>query len=120
MRDNELDRDVTGYYVNSSRPVGVIAGQSCANVPDLSVNFCDYMVEQIPPVSELGKEHVTPVIDGRNINAGSVKMHSRWLVAPIVSNVLAGPVELSAVAIHLKATVVQGVNSQKILRQFMS
>ena len=67
---SEHDSDVTGYYVNSSRPISVIAGQSCAFIPNADTNFCDYIAEQIPPVSELGIDHVVPPIIGRKADAG--------------------------------------------------
>lgn len=70
MATDPIDRDTTGYYVNSTKPVGVIGGHSCAFVPTDSTSFCDYMAEQIPPVSELGTEHVVPPISGRSYLAG--------------------------------------------------
>lgn len=65
-----VDRDATGYYVNSTKPIGVIGGHSCAFVPSDAISFCDYMAEQVPPVSELGTEHVVPPIIGRSYLAG--------------------------------------------------
>jgi len=58
--------DATGAYVNSSKPIAVYGGHSCAFVPTRSVWFCDHMVEQIPPVSELGTAHLVPPIYGRS------------------------------------------------------
>lgn len=60
--------DVTGTFVNSSRPIAVYGGHSCAFVPTRSVFFCDHIVEQIPPVAELGTTHVVPPILGRSID----------------------------------------------------
>lgn len=65
----KLNQDITGILVNSTKPIGVYAGHSCAFVPE-NVFYCDHMVEQIPPVSELGKEHIVPPIVGRDANAG--------------------------------------------------
>jgi len=64
--------DVTGYYVNASKPVAVYFGHECAWVPSTAVPFCDYMVEQIPPVSQLGRIHVVPPIIGRSSAAGYI------------------------------------------------
>lgn len=64
-----VGQDLTGYYVNSSKPISILAGHSCAFVPD-NVYFCDHIVEQIPPVSELGKTHIVPPILGRDDSAG--------------------------------------------------
>ena len=44
--DGSSQEDVTGYYVNTSRPVEILSGHSCANVPQ-NVAYCDYMVEQV-------------------------------------------------------------------------
>jgi len=68
--DENSDGDVTGLYINSSRPISVIAGQSCAFIPNDSTYYCDYIAEQIPPVSELGTDHVVPPIIGRNTDVG--------------------------------------------------
>jgi hypothetical protein len=64
-----VDGDPTGLYVNSSRPVTVISGVSCGNVP-LGTNFCDHMAEVVPSISELGTTHVVPPIYGRSPQAG--------------------------------------------------
>jgi len=69
MYTSSLGSDITGYFVNSSKPIAVYAGHSCAFVPEDKF-FCDHMVEQIPPVSELGKIHIVPPIIGRDPNAG--------------------------------------------------
>lgn len=63
--------DMTGYFINSTKPIQVICGHECANVPQ-TVPFCDHMSEQIPPVNQLGTYHIVPPIDGRNRNAGYV------------------------------------------------
>jgi len=61
--------DITGYYINATKPISVVAGHSCAFVPE-GVSFCDHIVEHIPPVSELGLTHVVPPIIGRLADAG--------------------------------------------------
>jgi len=65
----DLNEDITGYFVNSSKPIGVYAGHSCAFVPE-KIYYCDHMIEQIPPVSELGRVHIVPPIIGRLPKAG--------------------------------------------------
>ena len=69
-----LGYDLTGYFVNSTKPIAIYAGHSCAFVPDDPLTmFCDHIVEQIPPVNELGLEHIIPPILGRDPNAGYVQ-----------------------------------------------
>lgn len=58
--------DATGMFVNSSKPIAVYGGHSCALVPSRNIFFCDHIVEQIPPVAELGTTHVVPPIMGRS------------------------------------------------------
>ena len=66
-----INEDLTGFYVNSTRSVSVLSGHSCAFIPD-KVYFCDHVVEQIPPVNELGLVHIVPPIIGRADAAGFV------------------------------------------------
>lgn len=63
--------DMTGYYINATKPIQVLCGHECARVPQ-DVPFCDHMVEQIPPVQQLGTFFVVPPIYGRNPSAGFV------------------------------------------------
>ena len=63
------DYDATGTFVNSSKPIAVYGGHSCAFVPTRNVWFCDHVIEQIPPVSELGTRHVVPPIYGRTTDS---------------------------------------------------
>src|SRR5690606_5556131 len=50
--------DVSGSRVQASKPVQVIAGQSCANVPETSTGYCDHIEEAIFPVETLGKDYL--------------------------------------------------------------
>lgn len=70
-RDMESNEDMTGYYINATKPIQVLCGHECAQVP-VGMPFCDHMVEQIPPVAQLGKFHVVPPIGGRSRAAGYV------------------------------------------------
>lgn len=63
--------DMTGYFINATKPIQVICGHECANVPE-GLPFCDHMSEQIPPINQLGRFHVVPPIYGRSPTAGYV------------------------------------------------
>jgi len=66
--------DLTGYYINSTKPIALYGGHACAFVPDVPLTmFCDHIIEQIPPINELGKEHIVPPILGRDRTAGYVQ-----------------------------------------------
>lgn len=58
------DVDLTGSVIQSSLPVALFSGNSCACIP---VNYaaCDIIVEQIPPVSTWGNNFVTYPLEGR-------------------------------------------------------
>jgi hypothetical protein len=64
-----INDDTSNIYINSSRPVTVLSGVSCGNIP-VRTAWCDHMVETIPPISELGLTHVVPPIMGRTAAAG--------------------------------------------------
>jgi len=61
--------DLTGYFVNSSKPIAVFGGNACAFVLE-DVFFCDHVVEQIRSVHDLGTQHIVPPIIGRDPAAG--------------------------------------------------
>ena len=49
-------QDLTGSMVESNKPVAVLSGNSCANIP--AGNFaCDHIVEQMPSINSLSKEY---------------------------------------------------------------
>ena len=64
--------DITGLYVNSTRPINVFAHVTCARVTSPQTNFCGYLVEAIPAVSELGLVHVVPPLVRSSPAAGYV------------------------------------------------
>ena len=42
------DERITGVYVESKKPVGIMVGHECAEVPLAKAN-CDFVTEQVPP-----------------------------------------------------------------------
>ena len=56
--------DLTGLLVVSNRPLAMLSGHTCTNVP-ITVQYCDYLVEQIPPVSSWGRMFATAPLKGR-------------------------------------------------------
>ena len=54
--------DVAGSLVKANKPIGVVSGNQCANVPS-GVYACDYTSEMELPTFTWGKEyHVTPIV----------------------------------------------------------
>ena len=60
----QSDDDVTGTLLRSSKPVAVFAGGVCLNVPT-DIDFCDHLVEQLPPISTWGMEFLTVALANR-------------------------------------------------------
>lgn len=47
--------DLTGTLLTSNKPIAVITGHTCAQVP-VDVNFCDQLLEMEPPVPSWGRQ----------------------------------------------------------------
>ena len=56
--------DLTGTEVISNKPIAVYSGHECATIPTKK-QFCDQIVEQIPPVSSLGTKYIASPFAGR-------------------------------------------------------
>jgi hypothetical protein len=49
--------ELTGSVVTADKPIGLMAGQPCMNVP-LTTSFCDHGEQMIPPARALGHQYV--------------------------------------------------------------
>ncbi len=67
--------DLTGTRVESDKPVQVIGGHKCTNVPH-NIQFCDRLEESIPPTSTLAKEYIVsaPLINANTIKGEMVRI----------------------------------------------
>ena len=50
--------DLSGTKIIADKPVSVLSGHECGNVPN-NVSYCNYLIEQIPPVALWGKLYYT-------------------------------------------------------------
>jgi len=50
MNTEDGSGDLSGTLIRSNQPIGVFAGHRCANIASTGTFFCDYVVEQIPPI----------------------------------------------------------------------
>nr|KAG5706278.1 hypothetical protein BaRGS_026060 [Batillaria attramentaria] len=57
-----------GSVVTSNKPVTVITGLKCDTVP-VNVNFCDHMVEMMPPVEDFGRTFILHNVQYRTSGA---------------------------------------------------
>ena len=56
--------DLTGTKIVSNKPLTVISGHECGNVPE-SLNFCEQLAVQVPPTSTWGSEFLLAPFTGR-------------------------------------------------------
>ena len=56
--------DMTGTRIISTKPISVLSGNECANVPT-EKGYCDHLVEHIPPVNTWGQRFITAPLAGR-------------------------------------------------------
>ena len=59
------ENDLTGSRVTSNKPINFITGHECGAVPN-DINYCDKLVEQVPPTVTWGNTFITAPIAGRN------------------------------------------------------
>lgn len=56
--------ELTGSVFKANKPIGLMAGNACANIPG-DKGFCDHMEQMIPPISAWGDEYVAVPPDAR-------------------------------------------------------
>ncbi len=61
----ESGNDLTGTRITSSKPLSVFSGSDCANVPQ-GIQFCDHLVEQVPPTVTWGSKFLVASLEGRS------------------------------------------------------
>ncbi len=54
----QFGADLSGTRVQASRPIQVIAGQSCANVPEPTTQACDHVEHAMIPAETLGDDYL--------------------------------------------------------------
>ena len=55
----ECDSDATGTFVESNKYISLTSGVQCSFLPRFPWQYCDHLIEQIPPVSTWGTRFVT-------------------------------------------------------------
>ena len=58
-------QDLTGTRITSSKPLSVFSGSDCANIPQ-DINYCDHLVEQVPPTVTWGSKFLVASLKGRS------------------------------------------------------
>ena len=73
--------DMTGTVVHANRPVGVVGGSQCPNIP-MSYPYCDHVCEMMPPVRAWSSQYYTTPF----YPAGLGKQYSTYLVISSKAN----------------------------------
>jgi hypothetical protein len=60
----QYNYDLTGSIILSNKPVAFLSGNTCAQVPS-NKNFCDVLLEMLPPAELNGKEFIIPAFAQR-------------------------------------------------------
>ena len=61
--------DITGFYLESTAPLAVFSGHQCVNIP-VSARYCDPVLQQLLPLTDLGTDYVIAPIRGRSPEVG--------------------------------------------------
>ena len=62
----KTDTDLTGSRIVSNKPLTVISGHECSNVPS-NQRYCEHLAQQIPPTFTWGQEFLLVPFGGRNV-----------------------------------------------------
>jgi hypothetical protein len=71
-------QDLTGTVIQSSKPIGFMAGHPCMRIP-VGVGYCDHGEQMIPPVKALGNEYVGVMFSPRVYGDAAI-----WRVVGVV------------------------------------
>ena len=82
--------DFSGLYINSTKPIGVVSGNECGQVPH-QTPYCDHMIVQPPALIDWGKEYIIGGIDGRKRTAGYyIRIYGSVKNTAVTATVLTG------------------------------
>ena len=94
--------DLTGSRIVSNKPLTVISGHECSNVPALNETYfqpsCEHLTQQIPPTSTWGWEFLLVPFGGRNVGQYYKVVSSKNVttIIRICNSVSSSPIVLSA------------------------
>ena len=66
-------QELTGSMVESDKPIAVLSGNACTNVPSSAV-ACDHIVEQMPSIASLSKEYYVAPTPRTGVNGDVVRI----------------------------------------------
>jgi uncharacterized delta-60 repeat protein len=72
---DDAEGDMSGTLVSANRPVAVFGGHSCANIPNIEVEFCDQTFEQMEPLDRWGTDFIAVPFATRSSDVLRVLAH---------------------------------------------
>ena len=79
-------QDLTGTKIIANKPISVLSGHECAQVP-WNVPYCDYLIEQIPPTVLWGKVYyIAPLVHKTSYTIKVLAAYNSTLVTIYCSN----------------------------------
>ena len=80
--------DLTGTKIVTNKPVSVLSGHECGNVP-ANVGGCDHLVEQIPPTTLWGRVYYTaPLVTRRSYTIKLLAAYNSTIVDIYCNNTM--------------------------------
>jgi hypothetical protein len=78
-----LDPDLTGSTIIADKPVAVLTGHSCAQVPSQFI-YCDVLIEMAAPLSTAGVDFIAPMMqDKRGYALRILATQANTKIAPV-------------------------------------
>lgn len=95
----DYTHDLTGTLVTSNKPVSVMSGNECANIP-YSTGKCEFLMAHMSGTEEAGRFFVLAPFLGRTSGFiyRVIALHNNTLVN--ISSLASGPIELSEFAVY--------------------
>jgi hypothetical protein len=70
LNGNPMASDMTGWYIEADKPVGVLSGNQCSGVGNTN-GAADHLAEQLVPVEALAKTYIASPTNARPLNCTS-------------------------------------------------
>ena len=110
---NDVPADLTGSIIVADQPVSVFGGHQCAAVPNASMMFCDYLVEQLPPTEMWGYNFITVPLATRS-NGDTFRVLALLNNTTVAVNGVALPGSLSQAQVYeLQLSSASRISSDK-------
>ena len=77
LRASSYSTNLSGTKVTSNKPLTVVTGHQCGNIPTNYV-YCEHISEQIPPTVDWGKEFMLTPYKNRNRQYFQVMSQASW------------------------------------------